>query len=214
MEGSFLWVAAAIQTNRITFAFMKRTLTNIFRYLLQGIVIMSPFLITFGLAYYVFDFVDRIIPDMPRGIGFIVVVAFFILIGYLGSRFFVGRVIVDIFDSVIEKIPGLKVVYTAVRDFADGFVGEKRKFTNPVLVKMSEHPLMHRVGFITQDDLSQIDMPGNVMVYMPHAYAISGFHYILEKEHVKPLKMDPSDAMKLAVSGGVTGFNSEEDRNV
>lgn len=190
---------------------MKPLLSTALRYLLQGVVIISPFLITFGLAYYVFDFIDTIIPDMPRGIGFIIIIAFFILMGYLGSKFFLGRLVLDIFDRVLEKIPGLKIVYTAVRDFTDGFVGEKRKFTNPVLVKMSEHPVMYRIGFITQDDLTAIEMPGNVMVYMPHAYAISGFHYIIKNENVKPLDMDPSNAMKFAVSGGVAGFNQEEE---
>jgi len=193
---------------------MKLILANILRYLLQGIVIISPFLITFGLAYYVFNFIDTLIPGMPRGIGFVVVIAGFILIGYLGSRLLFGRLLLDLFDKIIEKIPGLKVVYTAVKDFTDGFVGEKRKFTNPVLVKMSEHPIMYRVGFITQDDMSKINLPGHVMVYMPHAYAISGFHYILDIENVHTLDMDASDAMKLAVSGGVAGFNQEEIENV
>jgi len=190
---------------------MKKVVKNIVRYLLQGIVIISPFLITFGLAYYAFDFIDGIIPGMPRGLGFFVVIGLFILVGYLGSRFFFGRLVLELFDSLLEKIPGLKVVYTAVRDFTDGFVGDKRKFTNPVLVKMSEHPVMYRVGFITQDDMSAIELPGNVMVYMPHAYAISGFHYILDKVHVQELEMDPSDAMKLAVSGGVAGLNDENE---
>lgn len=191
---------------------MKQALSNILRYLLQGIVIISPFLITFGLAYYVFDAVDRLIPGVPRGIGFIIVIAFFILIGYLGSRFFLGRFILDLFDRLIERIPGLKVVYTAVKDFADGFMGEKRKFTKPVIVTMSEHPRMYRVGFITQEDLSKLNLPGSVMVYMPHAYAISGFHYIVGKEYVNTLDMDASDAMKFAVSGGVAGFNNEDEK--
>lgn len=190
---------------------MKALLANILRYLLQGIVIISPFLITFGLAYYVFDYVDTIIPDMPRGIGFVIVVVLLILIGYLGSRLLFGRLLLNLFDRIIEKIPGLKVVYTAVKDFADGFMGEKRKFTNPVLVKMSEHPVMYRVGFITQEDLSKINLTGSVMVYMPHAYAISGFHYILDSQYVQALDMDASDAMKLAVSGGVAGFNQDKE---
>jgi uncharacterized membrane protein len=190
---------------------MKQLLANVLRYLLQGVVIISPFLITFGLAYYVFDFVDSMIPGVPRGIGFVIAITLLIAVGYLGSRLLFGRLLLDLFDRIIEKIPGLKVVYTAVKDFADGFVGEKRKFTNPVLVKMSEHPVMYRVGFITQEDLTSINLPGNVMVYMPHAYAISGFHYILDREHVQPLDMDASDAMKLAVSGGVAGFHQEEE---
>lgn len=190
---------------------MKHAVRNIVRYLLQGIVIISPFLITFGLAYYTFDFIDRMIPGMPRGLGFFVVIGLFILVGYLGSRFFFGRLVLDLFDRILEKIPGLKVVYTAVRDFTDGFVGEKRKFNNPVLVKMSEHPIMYRVGFITQNEMAQIGLPGHVMVYMPHAYAISGFHYILDKSNVQKLTLDSSDAMKLAVSGGVAGLNDQNE---
>ena len=82
---------------------MNLAFRTILRYLLQGIVIVSPFLITFGLAYYVFDFVDSIIPNVPRGIGFVIIISLFILIGYLGSKFFLGRLVLDIFDRIFRK---------------------------------------------------------------------------------------------------------------
>lgn len=45
---------------------------------------------------------------------------------------------------------------------------------------------------------------------MPHAYAVSGF-LIVERESVKPLNMNPGDAMKMAVSGGMAGYDDEEE---
>ena len=189
---------------------MNLAVRNILKYLLQGVVILSPFLITLALTYYVFDFIDTIIPGMPRGTGFIVVIAFFILIGYLGSRFFLGRLVLDLFDSVLEKIPGLKIIYTAVKDFAEGFVGDKRKFKKPVLVKINNNPQMYRVGFLTQEDLTNIGLVDKVMVYVPHSYNFSGNLFVVESSSVQPLDMDAGDAMKLAVSGGVAGFHEHE----
>ncbi len=189
---------------------MKSILSTTLRYLLQGIVIISPFIITLGLAYYVFDFIDKIIPGMPRGIGFVVVVAALILVGYLGSRFFLGRFVLDLFDNILEKIPGLKVVYTAVKDFAEGFVGDKRKFKKPALIKINNNPELYRVGFITQEDLSSMGQGGKVMVYVPHSYNFSGNLYVLDATNVIPLDMDSSAAMKLAVSGGIAGLSEEE----
>ena len=61
---------------------MNLAVRNILKYLLQGVVILSPFLITLALTYYVFDFIDTIIPGMPRGTGFIVVIAFIMLDAY------------------------------------------------------------------------------------------------------------------------------------
>ncbi len=191
---------------------MKPIISTTLRYLLQGIVIVSPFLITFGLAYYVFDFIDRMIPGVPRGIGFVIIVALFILIGYLGSKFFLGRLVLDIFDRVLEKIPGLKIVYTAVKDFAEGFVGDNRKFKSPVLITVNEQPKMERIGFITQDDLSAIGLQEKIMVYVPHSYNFSGNMFVVERRCVVALDMEAADAMKLAVTGGVAGFNEDDNK--
>jgi len=191
---------------------MKFNLATALRYLLQGVVIILPFAITFALVYYVFDFVDTIIPirNMPRGLGFVIVIAGLILIGYLGSRFFLGRLVLDIFDRILEKIPGLKIIYTAVKDFAEGFVGDKRKFKTPVLIKINEHPEMHRVGFLTQENLTKIGLVDKVMVYVPHSYNFSGNLFVVQSTSIQLLDMDAGDAMKLAVSGGVAGFDEEE----
>lgn len=190
---------------------MNKTLRKIFRYFLQGVVLLSPILLTIWLAYFVFDFIDKLIPfKLPTGVGFIAVVSGFILAGWLASKFFLWQVVIDIFDRIMEKIPGLKLVYTSIKDFVEGFMGEKRKFNKPVLITMSFNPPLQRIGFITQDDLSDLDIQEKVMVYIPHSYNFSGNMYIVEKENIQLLKMDAAKAMKIAVTGGVAGWKEEE----
>jgi uncharacterized membrane protein len=62
------------------------------------------------------------------------------------------------------------------------------------------------MGFVTQTDMSTIDLPGMVTVYMPHSYNFSGEHFILPSENVKPLEISASDAMKFIVSGGIASY--------
>jgi uncharacterized membrane protein len=93
------------------------------------------------------------------------------------------------------------------------FVGDKKKFNVPVWVKTNENPEIWRIGFLTQNNMSDVGMPNQVAVYLPHSYAISGWVIITSKENIKPVEgMSAAEAMKFAVSGGVAGFHS--DKNV
>lgn len=191
---------------------MRKLAALFLRYFLQGIIIISPIAITAWAAYSIFDFVDTKIPYMPRGVGFLIVISSLILIGWLGSTFFIWKFLIDFFDSVLERTPFLKFIYTSVKDVVESFMGDKKKFTKPVLVKVRTNPEIFQIGFVTQKDLSKIGIEGKVAVYMPHSYAVSGFLFIVDSENVTPLDMNPSDAMKMAVSGGVAGYNDEHEK--
>ncbi|MBP6455711.1 MAG: DUF502 domain-containing protein, partial [Chitinophagaceae bacterium] len=78
---------------------------------------------------------------------------------------------------------------------------------------MKRDPEILRIGFVTQDNLEQIDLNNKVMVYVPHSYNFSGNLFIVDKENVKPLNIDSGNAMKLAVSGGVAGFDEDNDED-
>jgi uncharacterized membrane protein len=83
------------------------------------------------------------------------------------------------------------------------FVGKEKKFNQPVLVKVNTVSELEKVGFLTQEDLSNIGIKDKVAVYFPHSYNFSGEMFIVPSDHVKPLNMAPADAMKFVVSGGV-----------
>ncbi|MCK7557948.1 DUF502 domain-containing protein [Chitinophaga sedimenti] len=86
----------------------------------------------------------------------------------------------------------------------DAFVGEKKKFDHPVLVNVYGEDVWE-MGFITQNDVSNFGLEGYLAVYVPHAYAITGKVFMVRKEKIRELEnISAGDAMKFAVSGGVT----------
>ena len=190
---------------------MKKLAAYLLRYFFQGIIIVSPIAVTAWAAYSIFDIIDTQIPSMPRGVGFLIVVGSLVVLGWLGSTFFVWRFLISFFDSILERTPFLKFIYGSVKDVVESFMGDKKKFTKPVLVKMRIQPEVFQVGFITQKDLSKIGLNGKMAVYLPHSYAVSGFLVIVDAANVFPLEINPADAMKMAVSGGVTGYGEETE---
>jgi uncharacterized membrane protein len=186
---------------------MRRLAAILFRSFLQGLLIISPIAITAYVIYTVFDSVDSLLPvqQFPRGLGFVTIIALVTVVGYLGTRLFIGRLLFEGFDHLMEHTPGIKYIYSSIKDVLDSFVGDKKKFNKPVWLKTSITPEMWRIGFITQDNLEDVEMPGKVAVYLPHSYAISGWVVVADPENVKPItNMTAAEAMKFAVSGGVT----------
>jgi uncharacterized membrane protein len=194
---------------------MRRLSATLLRSFLQGLILISPIAATGFLIVKVFDSVDsmvpyNLVPFVPRGIGFFMVVVLVTLIGYLGTRFFVGRWLFDSFAFVLEHTPGVKHLYSSLRDIISSFVGEKKKFNKPVWVCVSHAPDTWRIGFMTQKDMSHYGMGEKVAVYLPHAYAISGWVILTDAINVKPVKeMTAAQAMKFAVSGGITTVEDE-----
>lgn len=197
---------------------MRHFAKVLLRSFLQGLVILGPVAVTAYVIYQVFVNVDDLIPfdgilpfKLPRGIGFLVVVSTVTLVGYLGTRFFFAKAI-DAFNHLLEHTPGIKHIYSSVKEIMGSFVGDKRKFNKPVWVRVQHEPEIWRIGFLTQKSMDHLGLEDKVAVYMPHAYAISGWVIVVDKKETKPVtKMDAAEAMKFAVSGGVT-FSQEEKK--
>lgn len=63
------------------------------------------------------------------GLGFLVAMALVLVVGWLSSLFFVER-LVSVFDKVLEKTPGIKIIYSSVKDFLEAFAGNKKNLIN------------------------------------------------------------------------------------
>jgi uncharacterized membrane protein len=96
-----------------------------------------------------------------------------------------------------------------VKDLLGAFVGDKKKFNKPVLVRINKDNSLYQIGFITQPDLSDLGLNDMVVVYFPHSYAFSGFHYLVPRENIQPLDIPGATAMKFIVSGGISGFKDQ-----
>jgi uncharacterized membrane protein len=192
---------------------MRKVASVFLRSFLQGLLLLSPIAITAYVLYSVFNGVDNLVPFVPqRGLGFIIIISAVTAIGYLGTRFFIGKWLFDAFSHVLERTPGVKYIYSSVRDVIKSFVGDKKRFNKPVWVCVNVNPETWRIGFMTQRDMTQLGLPNKVAVYMPHAYAISGWVVVTDNKYIKPVtEMTAGEAMKFAVSGGITTEDEENN---
>lgn len=199
----------------------------------QGVVVLAPIGVTVWVVVSLFNWVDNFLPNLlnflfpvqfaivngqiPKvtGFGFLVAIALVLIVGWLSSLFFVER-LVSVFDKLLEKTPGIKIIYSSVKDFLEAFAGNKKKFDQPVLVNVDAMDVW-RIGFITQNDTAHFGLADFVTVYVPHSYAISGITYIVPPTRIKklPKGLGAAEAMKYVVSGGVTTMDeNEEDASI
>ncbi len=195
---------------------MKRSINikRLLQYFIQGILVLAPITITSYLIYWMFINIDNLLvpfyrtfssnPQKPLyipGLGFIIIICVVILVGYLSSFFLIGRFL-SFFDHWMEKTPGVKIIYSFIKDFSEAFAGKKRKFKKAVLVSIFQEDVW-QIGFITNEDLSQFGMQAHISVYIPQSYAIAGQLFLVKRDRIKPLNTVASDALKFAISGGV-----------
>jgi uncharacterized membrane protein len=184
---------------------MKKFAGKIVRYFFNGTLFIVPLVATGYFFVQAFQWLDSRL-DLPYpGVGFAIILSAITIFGYFTSNF-AFQTFSNWFDHVINRIPLVKLIYSAVKDLLGAFVGDKRKFNKPVLVTINKDNNIFQIGFITQSDLSEIGLNDMVAVYFPHSYAFSGNHFLVLKENVRPLDISGATAMKFIVSGGISGF--------
>lgn len=187
---------------------MKETLRKLARHFFSGMLFIVPLLATGYFVFWAFAQLDGLLNLPYPGLGFLIIFAVITLFGYLTSNFAL-RAVTDGFDHLINRIPFIKLIYSSLKDLISAFVGDKRKFNRPVLVTINKENTLHQIGFVTQDDLTDLGLKDMVAVYFPHSYAFSGNHFLVPKDSVKPLNISGPAAMKFIVSGGISGFKDQ-----
>ena len=194
---------------------MHKGLTKrIVNYFFKGLLLLAPITITLWAIIELFNLIDGLLKglivnvigrEIP-GLGIVLLLLLISGIGYLGSTI-IFNPIVTYFDKLMARAPLIKIIYTAVKDLVSAFVGQKKRFTEPVLVKIGSDSNLEKIGFITNRDLSIIGMSNEkVAVYLPHSYAWSGNLFIVPAEHITKVNASPTDVMKFVVSAGVTNI--------
>lgn len=185
-------------------------LKTLFRYFMQGLIILAPIALTGYVLYFIFDWIDSFLRPFfdYRGLGFIIIIAFIIFVGWVSSYFIMGSLI-NFFDHWLERTPGIKILYTAIKDFLQAFGGEKKKFKTAVLANVFANDVWI-VGFLTDEEMEKFNMGADMVgVYVPQAYNFAGQLYILPKERVKKIEnINAAEVMKYTVTGGVVETQS------
>ena len=99
-------------------------------------------------------------------------------------------------------MPLVRLIYASIHDLLEAFVGDQKRFNQPVAVSLTSE--LRAVGFVTQNDLTFLSMPGEVAVYLPFSYSMAGSLVVVPRDRVQPLAIDSASVMALVVSGGVS----------
>ena len=190
------------------------------RYFFTGIVVTVPITITIWSAWWFLNFVDRmvaqVIPDQwnPNsylpfsipGLGLILTVIFFILIGFL-ARNFIGRLIIRISEFIVGRMPIVSTIYNALKQVLDMTIGEQSRAFRDVVLFQYPHPNSWTIGFVTgvtPGEIQSVGQGGEVLnIYCPVTPTTAGFVVFIPKKDVIYLSMTVEDAVKLLASGGI-----------
>jgi uncharacterized membrane protein len=178
---------------------MRRLLTYFFR----GLVFLAPVGITAYICVVVFRAIDGWLGFPIPGAGFLVSLALITLFGFTASNV-LTRGLIRVLDDVLERLPFVRLLYSSSRDLINAFVGEKRRFDKPVVVRLTPDGHARAMGFLTQESLDALQMHDYVSVYMPHSYNFSGQMYVFPRTAVERIDASSSEVMAFVVSGGVT----------
>lgn len=196
---------------------MNRFFKSILNYLIKGGLVVLPLGAAIFFIVWIVAKIDSALnlsdtiwvdqvgnPIYIPGLGILTILLILLISGIIVTNF-VTEPIYNWFHRWLNRLPILNFIYSSIKDLTEAFVGDEKKFNEPVLVDINGTGLK-KIGFLTQKDLTKIGLPGNVAVYFPFSYSFAGQVCIVRVEQIQILNMTASEAMKFVVSGGVSHF--------
>ncbi len=188
---------------------MKQIAHYFFRGLLFILPLFATIYIVIVLTNWIDDTLSTIIyswlPFQIPGLGILTALLLIMFLG-MAVSWAISKPVFAYFESLFTRIPFIKIIYTAFKDFTEAFVGNKKRFNRPVIVSLMEG--VDRIGFITEEQLTMIGVENRVAVYCPHSYNFSGNLFLVDPKRLTPLDINAAEAMKFTVSAGITQIDS------
>mgnify|MGYP001242243658 CR=1 FL=1 len=211
--------------------FLKRYFKAIRFYLVTGLMVWIPLIVTVWLTWWLFknvglgiesviesayarinafgedherfEFLTKL--EYKKGFGFLTSVALFLTTGFL-ARNLVGQRLIKSVERLVSRVPGISRIYRAVRQIRDVVVGREGAVFQKVCVVQYPRPGVYVVGFVTSEEqgLVQAATGKNLTaVFVPTTpNPTSGFLLYVPSEEIIVMDIPVEEAMKLIVSGG------------
>ena len=189
------------------------------RYLVAGILVWAPLAVTFLLLRVAVNLMDktlRIIPPQYRpeellgfhipGLGIILTFFVLVLTGMLAANF-VGRYVVGGWESLLDRIPVVRSIYSAAKNFAEIVFSDSEHSFKRVLMIEYPRPGLYSLAFQTSSELGEVQgRTGEDVIccFVPTTpNPTSGYVIIVPKKDVVILDMEVDEALKMIISLGV-----------
>ena len=189
------------------------------RYLVAGILVWAPLAVTYWLLKIAVGIMDRTLQWVPEryrpeellgipipGLGVILTVIVLLLTGILAANF-VGRAFVGGWESLLGRVPVVRSIYSAAKNFAEMvFSDSSQSFKNVLLIEYPRKGL-YSLAFQTSTNLGEVQgRTGEDVVccFVPTTpNPTSGFIIIVPKKDITVLDMEVDEALKMIISLGV-----------
>lgn len=189
------------------------------RYFITGLLVLVPLYVSIYILLLIVGFMDslmRFLPPQLRpethlpydipGIGVVITLIVIVIIGFLATNF-LGRGIVRIYEKMLTRIPILKTVYKASKQFMQTFFAEDTEgFSKVVLIEFPRKGL-YAIGFVTcttRGEVQRLTPEDTINIFVPTTpNPTSGFYFAVPRQDVTQLKMTVEDAFKVIMSGGM-----------
>jgi uncharacterized membrane protein len=191
---------------------------NLRRYLIAGLLVWLPIVVTVLILKFLIDVVDRtllLLPAMAQpeiligfrvpGLGFLLSGAVLLLTGMVVTNL-LGRNMVKVWEGLLARIPVVRAIYSASKQLTETlFSGSGKSFRKVVLVRYP-HPGMWTLAFLTGDGLAEAKRKTGrdlVNVFVPTTpNPTSGFFLMVPREDMIELDMPVDVGIKLILSAG------------
>ncbi len=182
----------------------RRIFLQLLSYFLKGVFLFLPAIVTLYILRIILQWLDSIIPLNIPGLGILILITVFILLGYIATHW-IGPSVWEPIEERIRKIPFIGFIYGSIREVIDNS-RQKHRFDKPVLIKVQDTPPMYQVGFLTHTE----PIPGEdlVAVYVPYALSFMGELRLVPRHSIKALPAKGADALRFAMSGGFVSLES------
>ncbi|MBU0479921.1 MAG: DUF502 domain-containing protein [Proteobacteria bacterium] len=180
---------------------------------LTGLVALLPITATIYLFFWVIGSAETffgpllkfVMPDhwYRPGMGLAASLAMIFVAGLLMQSILITAVI-NRFEGIIYRVPLVKSIYGATREFLTFLMEGKSK--GPRQVVTVDFNGMTLVGFVTKRDLSFLGSEmaaGKVAVYLPFSYQIGGYTVLISSDKLTPLDIPIEKAMRFVMTAGI-----------
>lgn len=182
---------------------------------LRGLTLVLPLALTLYAAYWLLASAERLfhwlwLLAFPAdwyftGFGLVLGIIAVIGVGALMNAW-IGEILVSLLERLLDRIPLVKTIYGSVRDLMSFFSGKKKGIGRVVTVDVT--PEIRMLGFVTNEDASGLTSQKRdaerIAVFLPMSYQIGGFMIFVPRERISPVDMKVEDALRLAITAGVT----------
>ena len=189
---------------------------KIWNTMLKGLVALLPIGLTVYLVYWLAVAAERlfsrvlklVIPDSAYWPGLGLIAGLFVLyLAGLAVNAYVVRRALRVSDDLFARIPVVKTLYVAIRDFMRFFpsAGKGSELKRVVLVPFGPGKIL---GFVTAESSAALGFgsPDDaVAVYLPMSYMVGGYTVFLPRHLIEPTSLSVEAGMRIALMGGVQG---------